>query len=126
MPGRVYGFLEHPKGVSEKTVVRRSDIVTAAQKIDLGGFLPSEIVVGGSRVGTADYLFAALEVLETGADEVVVEPREQLGSFKLIPGFYHLDIKKGWPIHSPKMNGASWTSASNCSCGQCASNDGKH
>ena len=27
----------------------------------------------------ADFLFAALEVLETGADEVTVAPREQLG-----------------------------------------------
>lgn len=41
--------------------------------------LPPKIDVGGVSVGPADFLIAALEVLETGAERVTVRPREQLG-----------------------------------------------
>ena len=48
---------------------------------------------------------AALEVLTTGAVEVTVKPREQLGSFKNCPSLETVDIKGGWIIHSPGLNG---------------------
>ena len=103
-PGYVYGFLEKPQGVAASVKVRRADLIAAAKAIDLGTFLPASIDVGGVKIGPADFLFAALAVV-AGKDEVTVTPREQLGSFKDVPGFDHLDIKGGWCIHSPDMNG---------------------
>ena len=51
----------------------------AAATINTEEFLPVSIDVGDARIGPADFLFAALEILEAGADEVAIEPRDQLG-----------------------------------------------
>lgn len=80
-PGKVYGFLEKPEGVTAPVILKREDVVKAAEGIRLDGFLPSEIAVGKTTVGPADYLFAALELLDANAETVEVKPREQLGDF---------------------------------------------
>ena len=79
MPGKAYGFLFEPKGVASRTKVRVADLRQAAGRLDLAAFVPPEIPVGGTMIGPADFLFAALEAIETGADEITVEPRDQLG-----------------------------------------------
>ena len=104
-PGKVYGFLERPRGVTAETTVAAADLKAAAQKIDLATFLPPEIVVGGTRIGPADFLFAALEVLETGAAEVKVLPREQLGSFKEVPSLEKMVIAGSW-VHTKEFKDA--------------------
>ena len=101
-PGYVYGFLKPPKGVTAATVVKTSDLRAAAAKIDLDTFIPPEIDVGGVRIGPADFLFAALEALRTGSAEVVVAPREQLGSFDRIKRLE--SFKYSWPIHAKDLN----------------------
>lgn len=101
-PGKVYGFLSRPKGVSVPTEVAAADLRAAAAKLDLTTFLPPEIEVGGRRIGPADFLFAALEVLETGAEKVTVLPREQLGSFKELPGVETMNISGKW-AHTEKF-----------------------
>ena len=95
-PGKVYGFLSRPKGVSEPTEVSAADLKAAAAKIDLSTFIPAEIAVGAKAIGPADFLFAALEVLETGTESVKVVPREQLGSFKEVPGVEAMRIAGKW------------------------------
>ena len=95
-PGKVYGFLARPKGVSETAEVSAADLKAAAAKIDLSTFIPAEIAVGAKTIGPADFLFAALEVLETGAESVKVVPREQLGSFKEVPGVEAMKISGKW------------------------------
>ena len=105
LPAKAYGFLACPQGVKSATRVRAADLRAAAVKLPRTGFLPPEIEVGGAKIGPADFLFAALEVLTTGADEVTVKPREQLGSFKNCPSLETVDIKGGWIIHSPDLNG---------------------
>ena len=97
-PGKVYGFLSRPKGVSEPTEVSAADLKAAAAKLDLSTFIPAEIAVGAQAIGPADFLFAALEILETGAESVKVVPREQLGSFKEVPGIEKMKIAGKW-IH---------------------------
>ena len=101
VPGKVYGFLERPVGVKAKTVVKAADLRAAARKIVFRRHLPVAYEVGGVTLGPADFLFAALEVLETGADEVTVEPREQLGDIaaKLpkLARFSH--VKPAWCIY---------------------------
>ena len=83
MPGRVHGFLSLPSGVTGNVRVRTADLKEAAKKIDLGGYLPVEYDVGGVKLGPADFLMAALEALETGAEDVTVKPcGSQLGDLE--------------------------------------------
>lgn len=81
-PGKAYGFLEKPVGVTAPVRVKAADLRVAAAKISFKRHLPVSYDVGGTRIGPADFLFAALEVLETGADEVTVSPRDQLGDVR--------------------------------------------
>lgn len=85
MPDNAYGFLSKPEGVKRSRSVTRRGLVSAAKAMDISKFLPATIEVEGVRLGPADFLYAALEVLETGADMVAVEPREQLGTFRDTP-----------------------------------------
>ena len=101
-PGYVYGFLEPPKGVAAPVRLRRADLSRAAEKIDLATFLPAEIAVGAQTVGPADFLFAALDALVSGRDEVVVTPRDQLGPIgELMPSLATYSMKGGWPLYLP-------------------------
>ena len=107
LPGKAYGFLSRPKGVTAPVTVRRDDLRAAAHLLGDFTFIPESIRVGQATIGPADFLFAGLEALTTGAEKVTVRPREQLGDLKrLLPGLEKLDIKGGWCIHSPDLNGA--------------------
>ena len=101
-PGKVFGFLERPRGVSEAVEVSAKDLREAAAKIDLSTFLPASIPVGGRAIGPADFLMAALEVLETGAERVTVAPREQLGSFAMVKGLERMKLSGKWS-HTPEF-----------------------
>ena len=72
--------------------------------IDLTEFIPPAIRVGDKMIGPADFLYAALEVLETGAASVELAPREQLGDFADVPTLADVDIFSGWPIHAKTLN----------------------
>lgn len=119
MPDKVYGFLERPVGVTERTTVRTSDLRATAKKIVFKRHLPASYDVGGVRLGPADFLFAALEALETGADEVTVEPREQLGDIAAkLPRLANFSHPRGWRIYWPafkdnylsdRLRGQIWT-----------------
>ena len=104
-PGKVFGFLEKPRGVTAPTELAASDLRAAAAKLDLARFLPPSVDVGGTAIGPADFLFAALEVLTTGADKVTVRPREQLGSFALISQFEDFRMAGTW-VHTPAFKDA--------------------
>jgi len=99
VPSKVYGFLSRPHGVTVPTNVTASDLRTAAARIDLTTFLPSSLTVGGQTIGPADFLLAALEVLDSGAESVTVVPREQLGAFKACPGVEKMSLAGKW-IHT--------------------------
>ena len=105
LPGKVRGFVARPRGVEKPVTVRTVDLESAAGKLDLTAFIPSEIDVGGTSVGPADFLFAALEALVTGAREVTVGPRDQLGSFKNCPSLERVNIKDKWGVHAPTLDG---------------------
>lgn len=99
VPGKVYGFLSRPRGVDRTVVLRAEDLRKAARRIDLATFLPASVPVGEVSVGPADFMLAALEVLETGAESVRVVPREQLGSFEAIPSVERMRIAGSW-VHT--------------------------
>lgn len=102
LPGLAYGFLEKPEGVTARTVLRTVDLRKAADEMDVESFLPSAIRVGGQVIGPADFLFAALDVLATGADEVVVEPKPQLPDYGPFPALSRLSFKGTW-LHSSNL-----------------------
>jgi hypothetical protein len=99
---KVFGFLDKPRGVKEITFVSADNLKIAAKNIDLSTFIPSEIKVGDTMIGPADFLFAALEVLDTGATTVKVIPREQLGSFKEVPTLEFMNIANSW-VHTKEF-----------------------
>ena len=108
-PGRAYGFLYAPKGVSAPCKVKTADLKRAAAELKDDGFLPTEIRVGETMIGPADFLFAALEALETGADEVAVAPRDQLGEIaRYLPKMATVNFRKTW-IYQDSYQDA-WTS----------------
>ena len=99
-PGKVYGFLHRPVGVSAPTEVSAAGLRAAAANLDLGTFLPPQIDVDGRPIGPADFLFAALDVLIDGTDKVTVTPREQLGSFKEVKALEKMNLAGSW-LHTP-------------------------
>lgn len=101
VPGKVYGFLETPQGVSKPVTLRAKDLRKAAAEMDLSRHLPASIRVGKRVVGPADFLFAALEVLETGAEKVRVCPREQLGDIAAKLPTLAKFKQDGWETYSP-------------------------
>ena len=77
--------------------------------MDVSRFLPTSIDVGGVEIGPADFLFAALEAIETGKDEVAVTPRDQLGDIaRYLPKMATVNFRDTW-IYTPEYKDA-WTS----------------
>ena len=93
--GDVYGFLSTPYAISEKVTLLAEDIISSAKEIKNGEFLPTEITVGDTKIGPADWLFAALDVLQ-GAKEVTIGPRAQLPSLDIIPETRDAYFKGTW------------------------------
>lgn len=93
--GDVYGFLSTPYAISEKVTLLADDIISSAKEIKSGEFLPTEITVGDTKIGPADWLFAALDVLQ-GAKEVTIGPRAQLPSLDIIPETRDAYFKGTW------------------------------
>ena len=93
--GDVYGFLSTPYAISEKVTLLADDIISSAKEIKNGEFLPTEITVGDTKIGPADWLFAALDVLQ-GAKEVTIGPRAQLPSIDIIPETRDAYFKGTW------------------------------
>ncbi len=93
--GDVYGFLSTPYAISEKVTLLARDIKESARLIKDGEFLPTEIKVGNTVVGPADWLFAALNVLQ-GENEITIEPRNQLPSLDVIPETRDAYFKGTW------------------------------
>jgi len=108
-PGKVHGFLYAPRGVKDRCVVSAADIRRAAADMKTDGFLPVSIDVGGVAIGPADFLFSALEILETGAEEVAVDPRDQLGDIaRYLPKMATVNFRGTWIYYDDFKD--EWTS----------------
>ena len=93
--GRVYGFLDAPYAIEHDVTLRGEDVIASAKEIDTERFLPSEIVVGGVKVGPADWLRAALDVI-AGCETVTVSPGAQLPSPDILPQLKNLSFRGQW------------------------------
>ncbi len=93
--GTVYGFLEEPFAVSSPVTVTAEEVRRGAEKIPAGGFLPLKIQAGSHTLGPADWMRAALRVIN-GEDTVLVEPAPwqiDLGQFPMLKD---LSLRKNW------------------------------
>ncbi len=93
--GKVYGFLDTPYAIDEEVVVSAADVMEAAKSMDVTGFLPASIQVGSQIIGPADWLRAALEVLQ-GKAEVVLQPGLQLPPLDEVPMIRDCYFKGEW------------------------------
>ena len=93
--GDVYGFLDTPYAITRPVTLTAEDVTAASWQIKDGEFLPTKITVGGTDIGPADWLFAALEVLQ-GKDRVTLAPRAQLPSLDIIPETRDAFFKGTW------------------------------
>ncbi len=82
--GKVYGFLERPTAITEAVTLSREDVVRSAEVMDASRFLPNKIMVGGKEIGPADWMRAAMEVLQ-GRETVTIQPGPQLPSLDCMP-----------------------------------------
>ncbi len=93
--GKVYGFLDEPYAVTEGVTVTADEMRSSAAELPADGFLPTEITVGGKKLGPADWLFAAMDVI-CGADSVTATPREQMPSLDVLPNLKKAKSMRGW------------------------------
>lgn len=82
--GKVYGFLSKPEGISEAVTIDAQDLIASAKEMDVTKFLPTEIAVGDIKIGPADWLRAAMKVLQ-GEKNVTIFPDVQMPSLDSMP-----------------------------------------
>lgn len=103
--GKVYGFLEKPRGITEKVRVSADALVKAAENLDTSGFLPPEIDVG-VKIGPADYLYVGLALLcGDGGNSILLTPRPQQISLDEFPAIRDCSFRNTW-IHSKSFRDA--------------------
>ena len=101
LPKDAFGFLSCPYSTLSQTDVTRTEIVAAAKAMDVSGFLPSAIDLGGGKqIGPRQFLYAALEFLATDVDRVTVAPCDQLGPFAPVPKLEFRTHRNTW-LHCP-------------------------
>ena len=98
--GTVYGFLTTPYAISEPVTLTAQELKESATQIT-DGFLPEFVWVGDKKLGLADWLRAALEIL-TGADSVTVAPGAWQIDLNEFPEARDLNYRNSW-IHSPQL-----------------------
>lgn len=96
--GKVYGFLDVPYTIPHPVKVTAEEMRESASRIRDDTFLPTEIIVGGKKLGPSDWLRAALAIL---SGEV---------AFTIVPDKWQIDLNEfpllrnqrlvGWWIHS--------------------------
>ncbi len=99
LPGKAYGFLSAPQGVTKTVTVTATDLTAAAQLIDTDTFLPAEIQVGNTMIGPADFLFAALDALVCPEETITVHPKPQLNNIAHLPELEKFSLSGTW-VHT--------------------------
>jgi len=100
--GNVYGFLDTPVGVDTAVTLPAGDFYESAAKLNTSRFLPTQFTVGGCKIGPADWLCGALDVL-CGEKTVNVFPKEQMPSLAILPLLENMDLRGTW-LHSDSFH----------------------
>ena len=93
--GKTCGFLDTPYAIKADISVSAADMIASAKTLNTDRFLPTEIAVGGQKLGPADWLMAALGVL-CGEESVSLVPRSQLPSLDVLPELRDLVLVGDW------------------------------
>ncbi len=95
---KVYGFLDVPYAISHPVKVTAEEMRDSASQIPDNTFLPTEITVGGKKLGTADWLRAALIIL-SGEDSATVVPDKWQIDLNEFPRLRDLCFTGSW-VHA--------------------------
>lgn len=95
---KVYGFLDVPYAISQPVTVTAEEMKESAAQIKDGCFLPTEIMVGGKKIGPADWLRAAMDIL-CGNESATVVPDKWQIDLNQFPALRDLSLKGSW-VHS--------------------------
>ena len=90
--GKVYGFLDTPYEITSPVTLTADEVRSGAAAIG-DGFLPTEIRIGDKVIGTADWLFAALDVL-CGEESVTLTPHSAQIDLDQFPLLRDMDFSK--------------------------------
>ena len=93
--GKTCGFLDTPYAIKADISVSAADMIASAKTLNTDRFLPTEIAVGGQKLGPADWLMAALGVL-CGEESVSLVPQSQLPSLDVLPELRDLVLVGDW------------------------------
>lgn len=91
----VKGFLATPYAIERDVTVTRDEMVASAKAMQAEEWLPTEIQVGESILGPADWLRAALAVL-CGEDRVTLSPGPWQIDLDQFAVLRDLDLKQKW------------------------------
>ena len=75
-------------------MVSKEEIILAAEHIKIGEFIPEYIQVGNKKIGPADYLFAAMEVLKGNSDTITLQPCPQQIDLSDYPELNNMDLRR--------------------------------
>jgi len=93
--GKVYGFLHTPYAISQPVTVTADELSESAAQIKDGTFLPVELNVGDKKLGPADWLRAALSVLN-GAETTTVVPDKWQIDLNEFPRLRDCNLRGTW------------------------------
>ena len=93
--GKVYGFLSQPFATKTEVKFTAEEIAKSAETINTDGFLPEKITIDGRKIGPADWLLAALDIL-CGKTETTVLPKPQMPSLDSLPQVRDCSFKGTW------------------------------
>ncbi|MBQ4051216.1 MAG: hypothetical protein IJD13_06255 [Oscillospiraceae bacterium] len=99
--GKVYGFMDVPYAVTQPVKVTAEELRESAAQIRDGEFLPTVIEAGGKKLGPADWLRAALQIL-SGSEQAVIVPDKWQIDLNEFPMLRDLCYRGTW-IHSPEL-----------------------
>ncbi len=98
-----YGFLENPQGVAVPTQVTFNELTRALKSLNFTTFLPPFVRTGLVRLGPADLLLAALELICEEKPVFTVEPKPQMPSLDDFPDLRDLNLHKRWTPFSDDL-----------------------
>lgn len=96
---KVFGFLSMPDSAPSPCSVTAQELRKAAETIPSDGFLPESVTIGAKRIGPADFLMAAMDILCGAASAEILPGRPQLPSLDAIPQTRDLAFAGTW-MHS--------------------------
>ncbi len=98
---KVYGFMSTPYSLNTELTLTKEELVASCNQIKDNEFLPAEIIVGGKKIGPADWLRATLKVL-CGESEAHISPANWQIDLDEFPTLRDQCFKGTW-MHSPDL-----------------------